>query len=81
MTTSAVRYICTPGACYHVRPLTLMQQEVLYLCMYGATLPLICQASWYPPVQVVEVLAYLMQHGLVKQFAAEEGAVWPRACM
>jgi hypothetical protein len=79
MTTSAVRYICTPGARYHVRPLTLMQHEVLYLCTYSMTLPMICQASWYPPIQVVEVLAYLMQHGLVKSAPARGGESWQRA--
>jgi hypothetical protein len=79
MTTSAVRYISTPGARYRVRPLTLMQQEVLYLCTYGATLPLICRASWYPPIQVAQILAYLMQHGLVKVLSAQGGDSWPRA--
>ncbi len=79
MTTSAVRYICTPGARYHARPLTLMQHEVLYLCTYGATLPLLCQETFYPPIQVAQILAYLMQHGLVKRLPAEEGAAWQRA--
>ena len=60
------RYICTQGACYHVRPLTMMQEQVLYLCTYETTLPLICQDTWYPPAQVAQILNYLMLHGLVR---------------
>ncbi len=79
MTTSTPRYICTPGARYHARPLTLMQQEVLYLCTYGATLARLCQDTFYPPIQVAQILDHLMQHGLVTLAPAAEEAVWQRA--
>jgi hypothetical protein len=69
------RYISIQGACYHVRPLTHMQQQVLYLCCYGTTISLICQDTWYPPIQVAQILGFLMQHGLVK----EDDATWLRA--
>lgn len=67
MAVTTTQYICIQGACYHARPLTLMQEEVLYLCTYGASLPAICRDTWYPPVQVAGILDFLMRHGLVMQ--------------
>ena len=72
MTTSAVRYIATQGARYHVRPLTLMQREVLSLCTYGVSLAFLCQQTCYPPIQVLELLTALMRHVLIRRFAPAE---------
>ena len=78
------RYIRTlTGAC-SVRPLTLMQHEILALCTYGVSRPFLCQQTSYPPLQVAQILDELMQHGLITVVpepasTEEDGEVWPRA--
>ncbi len=61
-----LRYQRVPGAQYHVRPLTLLQQEVLYRCDGTVTLADLADATRYSHPEMRAVLAFLAQHGLVK---------------
>ncbi len=61
-----LRYQRVPGAQYRVRPLSLVQQEVLYRCDGTVTLADLADATRYTHPEMRAVLAFLAQHGLVK---------------
>ena len=60
------RYQRTPGAKYHVRPLTLLQQEVLYCCDGTVTVADLADATKYTHPEIRAVVVFLGQHGLIK---------------
>jgi hypothetical protein len=60
------RYQHTPCAKYHVRPLSLLQQEVLYRCDGTVTVADLADATRYTHPEIRAVLVFLSQHGLVK---------------
>ena len=60
------RYQRTPGAKYHVRPLTLLQQEVLYCCDGTVTVADLADATKYTHPEIRAVVVFLSQHGLIK---------------
>ena len=61
-----LRYQRTPGAEYHVRPLTLLQQEVLYCCDGTVTVADLADATKYSHPEIRAVVVFLGQHGLIK---------------
>ncbi|HLW03887.1 MAG TPA: hypothetical protein VKT82_34890 [Ktedonobacterales bacterium] len=61
-----LRYQRTPGEKYHVRPLTLLQQDILYRCDGRVTVADLSDATKYSHPEIRAVLAFLNQHGLVK---------------
>ena len=65
--SAIVHYEAIPGAMHTMRPLNHMQEQILYLCSYGATFPQMCQETWYPPIQVATLLSWLQTHGLVRR--------------
>ncbi len=66
-----LRYQRTPGAQYHVRPLTLLQQEVLYRCNGQVTIADLADATLHKHPEIRAALSFLAQHGLVKTLPAE----------
>ncbi len=61
-----LRYQRTPCAKYHVRPLTLLQQDVLYRCDGTVTVADLADVTKYTHPEMRAVLVFLSQHGLVK---------------
>jgi hypothetical protein len=61
-----LRYQRTPCAKYHVRPLSLLQQEVLYCCDGTVTVADLADATRYSHPEIRAVLSFLSQHGLIK---------------
>ena len=61
-----LRYQRTPCAKYHVRPLSLLQQDVLYRCDGTVTVADLADATRYTHPEIRAVLVFLSQHGLVK---------------
>lgn len=66
-----LRYQRTPCAKYHVRPLSLLQQEVMYRCDGTVTVADLSDATLSPHPEIREVLNFLTVHGLVKTLMPE----------
>jgi hypothetical protein len=66
-----LRYQRVPGAQYHARPLSLLQQEVLYRCDGSATIADLADATLLKHPEIRDALAFLASHGLVKTLPAE----------
>lgn len=66
-----LRYQRTPGAQYHVRPLSLLQQEMLYRCDGRVTIADLSDATKYTPLEIRVVLSFLIKHGLVQTLMPE----------
>ncbi len=61
-----LRYQRTPCAKYHVRPLSLLQQDIMYRCDGRVTVADLADATRYTHSEIRAVLAFLGQHGLIK---------------
>lgn len=61
-----LRYQRTPCAKYHVRPLSLLQQEVLYRCDGRVTVADLADMTRSTHPEIRAVLSFLSQHGLIK---------------
>jgi len=61
-----LRYQRTPCAKYHVRPLSLLQQDVLYRCDGTVTVADLADMTRYTHPEIRAVLSFLSQHGLIK---------------
>ncbi|HEU5368207.1 MAG TPA: hypothetical protein VFU69_07070 [Ktedonobacterales bacterium] len=66
-----LRYQRVPGAQYHVRPLSLLQQDVLYRCDGNVTVADLADATRYTHPEIRGVLHFLAAHGLVKTLLPE----------
>lgn len=66
-----LRYQRTPLAKYHVRPLSLLQQDILYRCDGTVTVADLSDATLYPHAEIRIVLSFLAAHGLVKTLMPE----------
>lgn len=66
-----LRYQRTPCARYHVRPLTLLQQEVMYRCDGNVTVADLADATKCSHPEVRAILSFLLTHGLVKTLPPE----------
>jgi len=66
-----LRYQRTPCARYHVRPLTLLQQDIMYRCDGRVTVADLADATKYTHPEIRAVLSFLSAHGLVKTLAPE----------
>ncbi|HEY7349507.1 MAG TPA: hypothetical protein VH599_14420 [Ktedonobacterales bacterium] len=66
-----LRYQRTPCAKYHVRPLSLLQQHVLYRCDGTVTIADLADATLYTHPEIRSVLCFLVKHGLVKTLMPE----------
>lgn len=66
-----LRYQRTPCAKYHVRPLSLLQQDVLYRCDGTVTIADLADATLYTHPEIRDVLTFLSTHGLVKTLMPE----------
>ncbi|HEY7358024.1 MAG TPA: hypothetical protein VH590_16205 [Ktedonobacterales bacterium] len=66
-----LRYQRVPGAQYHVRPLSLLQQDILYRCNGKVTIADLADATKYTYPEIRAVLHYLAAHGLVKTLPPE----------
>ncbi|HEY7349641.1 MAG TPA: hypothetical protein VH599_15100 [Ktedonobacterales bacterium] len=66
-----LRYQRTPGAKYHMRPLSLLQQEILYRCDGKATVADLADATLHTHPEIRTVLSFLTRHGLVKALLPE----------
>ncbi|HEY7346939.1 MAG TPA: hypothetical protein VH599_01375 [Ktedonobacterales bacterium] len=64
-----LRYQRTPCARYHVRPLSLLQQEIMYLCDGSVTVADLADATKYSHPEARAVLSFLLAHGLIKTLA------------
>jgi hypothetical protein len=60
------RYQRTPGAQYHARPLSLLQQDVMYRCDGKVTVADLADATLATHPEVRAALVFLSEHGLVK---------------
>lgn len=66
-----LRYQRTHGAQYHARPLTLLQQDILYRCNGKVTVADLADATLYTHQEIGAVLNFLARHGLIKTLPAE----------
>jgi hypothetical protein len=66
-----LRYQRTPCARYHVRPLSLLQQDIMYRCDGRVTVADLADATKYTHPEVRAVLSFFSAHGLVKTPAPE----------
>lgn len=66
-----LRYQRVPGAQYHVRPLSLLQQDILYRCNGKVTIADLADATKYTHPEIRGVLHVLATHGLVKTLPPE----------
>jgi hypothetical protein len=66
-----LRYQQTPCARYHVRPLSLLQQDVMYRCNGRVTVADLADATMYSRPEIRAVLSFLIAHGLVKTLPPE----------
>ncbi len=73
-----LRYQRTRGAQYHVRPLSLVQQEVMYRCDGTVTAADLADATRCPHPEIRAALAFLSQHGLVKTLPLDPTLFVPR---
>ena len=67
----ALRYQRVPGAKYHVRPLSLLQQEVLYRCDGRVTVADLSDMTLASHPEIRAALTFLGTHGLVKTLMPE----------
>jgi hypothetical protein len=67
----ALRYQRVPGAKYHVRPLSLLQQEALYRCDGRVTVAGLSDMTLAPHPEIRAALTFLSAHGLVKTLMPE----------
>lgn len=74
-----LRYQRTSGAQYHARPLSLLQQEVLYRCNGKVTVADLADATLLKHPEIRAALSFLTQHGLVKTLPAEAWLFEPLA--
>jgi len=72
------RYQRTPGANYHVRPLSLLQQEVLYRCNGAVTVADLADATRYTHPEIRAVVVFLGQHGLIQTLPPDPRLFGPR---
>ncbi len=61
-----LRYQRVRGAQYHVRPLTLVQQEMMYRCDGRVTVADLADATRHSHPEIRAALRFLLAHGLVK---------------
>jgi hypothetical protein len=66
-----LRYQRTPCAKYHVRPLSLLQQEVLYRCDGTVTVADLADATRHTHPEIRAALSFLTRHGLIKTLPPE----------
>ena len=66
-----LRYQRTPGAQYHVRPLSLLQQDLLYRCDGRVTIADLSDATLAPHPEIRAALTFLSAHGLAKTLMPE----------
>lgn len=66
-----LRYQRLPLAKYHVRPLSLLQQDILYRCDGAVTIADLADATLSPHPEILDVLTFLITHGLVKTLMPE----------
>ncbi|HEY7350102.1 MAG TPA: hypothetical protein VH599_17420 [Ktedonobacterales bacterium] len=66
-----LRYQRTLCARYHVRPLSLFQQDILYRCDGTVTVADLSDATRCPHPEIRDVLSFLSLHGLVKTLMPE----------
>jgi hypothetical protein len=77
-----LHYQRTPCAKYHVRPLSLLQQEVLYCCDGTVTVADLADATRYTHPEIRAVLSFLSQHGLIKTLQPDSRSLPPaRRCL
>ncbi|HEY7349520.1 MAG TPA: hypothetical protein VH599_14485 [Ktedonobacterales bacterium] len=75
-----LRYQRTPGAQYHVRPLSLLQQEMLYRCDGRVTIADLSDATKYTHPEIRNILSFLSAHGLVQTiFVKQDASLKPEA--
>ncbi len=74
-----LRYRRTPGAQYHVRPLSLVQQELLYRCDGRVTVADLADALKYTHSEIRRILSFLSAHGLVQTLIPEAWLFKPPA--
>jgi hypothetical protein len=74
-----LRYQRVPGAKYHVRPLSLLQQEVLYRCDGSVTVADLADATRYTHPEIRAALRFLAAHGLIKTLPPESWLLTPFA--
>jgi len=66
-----LRYQHTPFAKYHARPLSLLQQDILYRCDGTVTIADLADATLCTLAEIRAALSFLIQHGLVKTLMPE----------
>lgn len=66
-----LRYQRVPGAKYHVRPLSLLQQELLYRCDGRVTAADLADMTLATHPEIRAALTFLIIHGLVKTLMPE----------
>ncbi len=74
-----LRYRRTPGAQYHVPPLSLVQQELLYRCDGRVTVADLADALKYTHSEIRRILSFLSAHGLVQTLIPEAWLFKPPA--
>jgi hypothetical protein len=66
-----LRYQRVPGAQYHVRPLSLLQQDLLYRCNGRVTIADLSDATLAPHTEIRAAINFLSAHGLVRTIMPE----------
>ncbi|HLV99451.1 MAG TPA: hypothetical protein VKT82_12325 [Ktedonobacterales bacterium] len=66
-----LRYQRTPCAKYHVRPLSLLQQDIRYRCDGRVTVADLADATLHTHPEIRAALGFLARHGLVKTLPPE----------
>jgi hypothetical protein len=74
-----LRYQRTPFAKYHARPLSLLQQDILYRCDGTVTIADLADATRCTHPEIRAVLSFLSVHGLVKTLMPEAWLFQPPA--
>ncbi|HEY7349463.1 MAG TPA: hypothetical protein VH599_14200 [Ktedonobacterales bacterium] len=73
-----LRYQRTPGAKYHVRPFSLLQQEILYRCDGKVTVADLADATRCTHREIRAALVFLSQHGCVRTLLPDPALLTPR---
>ncbi len=66
-----LRYQRVPGSQYHARPLSLLQQDILYRCDGFVTIADLADATLLTHPEIRAALSFLARHGLVKTLLPE----------
>jgi hypothetical protein len=66
-----LRYQRVPGAQYHVRPLSLLQQDLLYRCNGRVTIADLSDETLAPHAEIRAAITFLSAHGLVRTIMPE----------